>query len=188
MNTKAEHLEESENEAMEQYEAAPAADEAVNNDHEPKAESNDVPSVEEQLAKLQDEHLRLRAEYDNYRKRTLKEKSELIRNGAERSMIDLLPVVDDLELAIKNIEQVEEVSAVKDGIALIYTRFQDYLKKQGIARIETENKPFDEQFCEAIAVIPAPTEEAKGMIIDCVKTGYMLNDKVIRHANVVVGQ
>lgn len=143
---------------------------------------------EEKLSKLSDDYLRLMAEYDNYRKRTLKEKSELIRNGGEKVLKDLLPVVDDLDLALQNIEKAEDIDAVREGIRLIASKFTDYLSRQGVKAIETEGKPFDEELHEAIATFPAPTEEQKGQVIDCVKKGYTLNDKVLRHASVVVGQ
>lgn len=145
-------------------------------------------SPEQKLSKLSDDYLRLMAEYDNYRKRTLKEKSELIRNGGEKVLKDLLPVVDDLDLALQNIEKAEDIDAVREGIRLIASKFTDYLSRQGVKAIQTEGKPFDEELHEAIATFPAPTEEQKGQIIDCVKKGYTLNEKVIRHASVVVGQ
>lgn len=145
-------------------------------------------STEEKLSKLSDDYLRLMAEYDNYRKRTLKEKSELIRNGGEKVLKDLLPVVDDLDLALQNIDKAEDITAVREGIRLIHSKFVDYLSRQGVKAIETEGKPFDEELHEAIATFPAPTEEQKGQVIDCVKKGYTLNDKVLRHACVVVGQ
>lgn len=145
-------------------------------------------SPEQKLSKLSDDYLRLMAEYDNYRKRTLKEKSELIRNGGEKVLKDLLPVVDDLDLALQNIEKAEDIDAVREGIRLIASKFTDYLSRQGVKAIQTEGKPFDEELHEAIATFPAPTEEQKGQVIDCVKKGYTLNEKVIRHASVVVGQ
>lgn len=141
-----------------------------------------------QLVALNDSHLRLMAEYDNYRKRTLKEKSDLIRNGGEKVLTELLPVIDDFERALENITETSDAAAVKEGVELIYTKFMDYLQRQGVRRIETAEQPFDADLCEAIAVIPAPTEAQKGMIVDCVKSGYTLNEKVIRHAHVVVGE
>lgn len=145
-------------------------------------------SLEQQLAKLNDTHLRLMAEYDNYRKRTLKEKSDLIRNGGEKVLRELLPVVDDLDIALANIDTAEDMEAVKEGIRLIYSKFTDYLSRQGIKPIETAGVNFDEELHEAIATFPAPSEELKGKVIDCVKKGYTLNDKVLRHSSVVVGQ
>lgn len=156
-------------------------------------------TVEEQLTKnleeaqqtiddLKDKHLRLSAEFDNYRKRTLKEKAELIKNGAEKTLSAILPILDDFERAIKNMEASEENKAMKEGVELIYTKFLKVLGQEGLQKIETEEKDFDTDFHEAIAMIPAPSEELKGKILDCVQTGYMLNDKVIRHAKVAVAQ
>lgn len=145
-------------------------------------------SVEEELARLKDTHLRLMAEYDNYRKRTLKEKSELILNGGEKVLTALLPVIDDLDLALSNMEKAEDVEALREGMRLIYNKFTDYLVRQGVKVIETTESSFDEELHEAIATFPAPSEELKGQIIDCTKKGYKLGDKVIRHAQVVVGQ
>lgn len=150
--------------------------------------SDQEPTLEEQYAQLQDAHLRLMAEYDNYRKRTLKEKSELIRNGGEKVLRDLLPVVDDLDIALANIASAEDIEAVREGIGLIYNKFIEYLSRQGVKSIETSECAFDEELHEAIATFPAPNEELKGKIIDCVKKGYTLHDKVLRHASVVVGQ
>lgn len=146
------------------------------------------PSLEEQYARLQDTHLRLMAEYDNYRKRTLKEKSDLILHGGEKVLLALLPVIDDLDIALANMDKAEDINALREGMKLIHSKFVDYLQKQGVKAIETQEAPFDEELHEAIATFPAPTEELKGRIIDCVKKGYTLGDKVIRHASVVVGQ
>ena len=156
-------------------------------------------SVEEQLLKeldekqkevdeLKDKHLRLSAEFDNYRKRTLKEKAELIKNGAEKTLTAILPILDDFERALKNLEASEETKAMYEGVELIFNKFNKVLNQEGLHMIETKDKEFDTDFCEAIALVPAPSEEMKGKILDCVQTGYMLNDKVIRHAKVVVAQ
>ena len=140
--------------------------------------------IEEQ----KDKHLRLQAEFDNYRKRTMKEKAELILNGGEKSISSILPIVDDFERALKNMETAEDVAAVRQGVELIYNKFMTVLGQNGVKIIETKELPLDTDFHEAIAVIPAPIEELKGKILDCVQTGYTLNDKVIRHAKVVVGE
>ena len=156
-------------------------------------------SVEEQLANMlaeeqqmvneeRDKYLRLSAEFDNYRKRTLKEKAELIKNGGEQTLTAILPVLDDFERALKNMEASEETKAMKEGVELIFSKFQKILGQEGLQKIETEGQPFDTDFHEAIALIPAPSEELKGKILDCVQTGYMLNEKVIRHAKVAVAQ
>lgn len=140
--------------------------------------------VEEQ----KDKYLRLSAEFDNYRKRTMKEKAELILNGGEKSLSSILPVVDDFERALKMMETATDVNAVKEGVELIYNKFMAVLAQNGVKVIETKDQPLNTDFHEAIAVIPAPTEEQKGKILDCVQTGYTLNDKVIRHSKVVVGE
>ena len=156
-------------------------------------------TVEEQLANMlaeaqqmvseeRDKYLRLSAEFDNYRKRTLKEKAELIKNGAEKTLTAILPVLDDFERALKNMEASEETKAMKEGVELIFCKVQKILGQEGLQKNETEGKEFDTDFHEAIALIPAPSEELKGKILDCVQTGYMLNDKVIRHSKVAVAQ
>ena len=156
-------------------------------------------TVEEQLANMlaeaqqmvneeKDRYLRLAAEFDNYRKRTLKEKAELIKNGGEKTLTAILPVLDDFERALKNMETSEETKAMKEGVELIFSKFNKVLAQEGLQKIETEGKEFDVDFHEAIALIPAPSEDLKGKILDCVQTGYMLNDKVIRHAKVAVAQ
>ena len=156
-------------------------------------------TVEEQLANMlaeaqqmvneeKDRYLRLAAEFDNYRKRTLKEKAELIKNGGEKTLTAILPVLDDFERALKNMEASEETKAMKEGVELIFSKFQKILGQEGLQKIETEGQAFDTDFHEAIALIPAPSEDLKGKILDCVQTGYMLNDKVIRHSKVAVAQ
>lgn len=151
-------------------------------------ESATEPSLEDELARLKDTHLRLVAEYDNYRKRTLKEKSELIRSAGEKVLREILPVVDDLDIAMANIESSEDVEGVREGIRLIYGKLGEFLARQGVKPIEAKDAPFDEELHEAIATFPAPSEELKGKVVDCVKRGYTLGDKVLRHASVVVGQ
>lgn len=141
-----------------------------------------------QVEDMKDKYLRLSAEFDNYRKRTLKEKAELIKTGGEKVISSILPVLDDLERAIKNMETSEDVAAMKEGVELIYNKFLKVLNENGVQKIETDNKDFNTDYHEAIALVPAPTEEQKGKILDCVQNGYTLNDKVVRHAKVVVGQ
>jgi len=141
---------------------------------------------EDELAKLKDSYIRLMAEYDNYRKRTIKEKAELIKNGGEKVLIGLLPVVDDFQRALENIDSAKDLDAVKEGVELIYNKFIAYLQQNGVKTIEALGEPFDADFCEAIATIPAQEEDQKGKVIDSIQTGYTLNDKVIRHAKVVV--
>lgn len=144
-------------------------------------------AAETKVAELQDKYLRQVAEFDNYRKRTIKEKAELILNGAEKTITAILPVLDDMERALKNMDKMEDVAAVKEGVDLIFQKFVKVLGEQGVKKIETENADFNTDLHEAIAQVPAPSDEMKGKIIDCVKTGYTLNEKVIRHSQVAVG-
>lgn len=150
--------------------------------------AQELEKANEQINEEKDKYLRLSAEFDNYRKRTIKEKAELILNGSEKSISSILPIVDDFERALKNMETATDVAAVKEGVELIYHKFISVLGQNGVKMIETKEKPLDTDYHEAIAVIPAPNEELKGKILDCVQTGYMLNEKVIRHAKVVVGE
>ncbi len=137
---------------------------------------------------LNDSYLRLMAEYDNYRKRTLKEKAELIKSGGESVLISILSVVDDMERGIKASEEATDIDAVKEGMALIHSKFLAFLKQHGINTIEAEGQPFDTDHHEAIATVPAPEEGLKGKVLDCVQKGYFLHDKVIRFAKVIVGE
>lgn len=150
--------------------------------------SGEMEALKKKCDELNDAHLRLMAEFDNYRKRTLREKAELIKNGGEASLSRLLPVVDDFERAMQNMRTAEDVKAVEEGVELIYNKFMAYLAQQGVKPIEATGKPFDTELFEAIATVPAPEAEMKGKVIDCVQTGYTLNDKVLRHAKVVVGE
>lgn len=152
-------------------------------------------SVEEQLQKAQEEiqhlkenHLRQLAEFDNYKKRTLKEKAELILNGGEKVLTAFLPVLDDLARAQENIEKNQDHNTLKEGVDLIVKKLYKVLGEQGLTVIEAEGQPFDTDYFEAVALVPVEDDAQKGKIIDCVQTGYKLNDKVIRHAKVVVGQ
>jgi molecular chaperone GrpE len=137
---------------------------------------------------LNDKNLRLMAEFDNYRKRTLKERMDLLKTAGEKVLVDMLPLVDDFERGLKAMETSDDVQAVKDGVDLIYSKFISFLLQNGIKAIPTENQTFDTQFHEAITTFPAPSEELKGKIIDCVSKGYTMNDKVIRFSKVVVGE
>jgi molecular chaperone GrpE len=143
---------------------------------------------EEKYAALNDSHLRLMAEYDNYRKRTLREKADLIKSGGAAVLENLLPVIDDFERAIGTLQTTEDLPSVVEGVKLIYNKFVSYLSQQGVKEIEAVGQPFDTEQFEAIAAIPATEEDMKGKVIDCVQTGYMLYDKVLRHAKVVVGE
>lgn len=187
---------EEQKEQKEQQESQETANAQVETDteNEVNQETEKELSVEEQLEaskkeieELNDKLLRKIAEFDNYRKRTLKEKTELILNGGEKTIVAILPVIDDMERALKNMQNADNVTAVLEGVELIYKKFMDILGKQGVSVIETKDADFDVDIHEAIAQLPAPTEELKGKVMDCTLTGYKLNDKVIRHAQVVVG-
>ncbi len=142
----------------------------------------------EKITTLEDKYLRQAAEFDNYRKRTIKEKAELIKNGGEKAIESILPVLDDFERAIQNMSKDESNAEVLTGIELIFNKFIGTLKQNGLQKIETEGASFDTDYHEAIALVPTPDESLKGKVLDCVQTGYTLNDKVIRHAKVAVGQ
>ena len=163
------------------------AENAVPMTHE-EALEKELETAQETIEEQKDKYLRLSAEFDNYRKRTMKEKAELILNGGEKSLSSILPVVDDFERAIKTMETATDVQAVKEGVELIYNKFMATLAQNGVKVIETKDQPLNTDYHEAIAVIPAPSEAQKGKILDCVQTGYTLNDKVLRHAKVVVGE
>ena len=150
-------------------------------------------TVEEQLEaakkeveQYKDKYLRAVAEFDNYRKRTLKEKAELLLNGSEKAVCAFLPILDDFERAIA--DKTEDVNAIKEGVQIIFNKFNKTLESLGVIKIETEGKDFDVDFHEAVAMVPGMGDDKKGKVIDCVQTGYQLNDKVIRHAKVAVGQ
>ncbi len=151
-------------------------------------QSSELDAANAKIAELNDKYLRQVAEFDNYRKRTMKEKAELIKNGGERVMESLLPVLDDFERALANMGKDESAKDILTGIELIHNKFIGILKQNGLQKIETENADFNTDYHEAIAMVPAPTPELKGKVIDCVQTGYMLNDKVLRHAKVAVGE
>ena len=180
------NVEETQNTAEEQPQND-QAEEAAPLTHEEQLEK-ELEDAQAVIEEQKDKYLRLSAEFDNYRKRTMKEKAELILNGGEKSISSILPIVDDFERALKNMETATDVAAVKEGVELIYNKFMSVLGQNGVKVIETKEQPLDTDYHEAIAVIPAPNEALKGKILDCVQTGYILNDKVIRHAKVVVGE
>jgi len=151
-------------------------------------EEQKIEELSLKVSELNDRYLRLTAEYDNYRKRTLKERMELMKSAGEGLLKGLLPVVDDFDRAIAHLDEASDLVAVKEGIDLIYNKFQDFLKQNGVSEIEAKEKDFDTDLHEAITNIPAPTEDMKGKVIDCVEKGYMLNDKVMRFSKVVVGE
>lgn len=143
---------------------------------------------EEQAKEWQDKYMRLSAEFDNYRKRTLKEKTDLIKTANEDLLRDILSVVDDFERGINTIDKSEDLNALRDGIHLIYDKFNAFLKQKGVVEIEAQEKDFDLDLHEAMTKIPAPSDDLKGKVVDVIEKGYLLNDKVIRYAKVVVGE
>lgn len=153
-----------------------------------EAEKDPLEAANEQITELKDKYLRSVAEFDNYRKRTMKEKAELIVNGAEKAVSAILPVMDDMERALATAEKTEDVEALKEGMKLIFQKFEKCLKGLGVNKIDTKDADFDTDFHEAVAMVPGMGDDKKGKVLDCVQTGYTLNDKVIRHAKVAVGQ
>ena len=140
------------------------------------------------MADINDKYVRLSAEFDNYRKRTLKERMELLQSAGEKTLVNILPVMDNFERALQSLEISTDVTALKEGVHLIYSNFKDFLKQNNVKEMECINTTFDADLHEAITKIPAPSEEMKGKIIDCVQKGYQLNEKVIRFPKVVVGE
>lgn len=167
--------------------------EETNEPQEQPQLSEEEPQTEEenlakQLEELKDKYLRTVAEFENFKRRTLKEKTELILNGGEKAITAILPIIDDMERAIENAHKQACVDAVEEGWELIYKKLLSTLEGMGVKKIEVEDKDFDVDFHEAVAMVPGMGDDKKGKIIDCVQTGYTLNDKVIRHAKVAVGQ
>ncbi len=158
------------------------------------AEEAKEPTIEEKLtaaetriAELEKDRLYKQAEFDNYRKNMMKDKADLILNGGRKVLETMLPVMDDLELALQHISETNDIEALREGIELIHKKFLDVLKSHGVAQIVTLDKDFNTDFHEAIAQIPSTSDEMKGKVIDCTKKGYTMNDKVLRFAQVVVG-
>lgn len=147
-----------------------------------------VETLKAELETLKDKYLRTVAEFDNYKKRTLKEKTELILNGSEKTVTTFLPILDDMERAITNAGKSTDITAIEEGWELIYNKFIKQLDSIGVKKIETNDADFDVDYHEAVAMVPGMGDDKKGKVIDCVQTGYTLNDKVIRHAKVAVGQ
>jgi molecular chaperone GrpE len=151
-------------------------------------DSEKIKELEEVIDQKNDQFIRLQAEFDNYRKRTLKEKMELTKSAGESLLVNILPLVDDFERALDSMKESKKDDPVKQGLDLIYKRFIDFLNQNGVKEIEAAGQEFDTDLHEAITKIPAPSEELKGKIVDVVQKGYMLNDKVIRYAKVVIGE
>ena len=160
--------------------------EKSNKESEDKEETDPLTIVQEEDEKWKDKYIRLAAEFDNYKKRTLKEKSELILNGSEKTISTILPILDDFERALA--DKTEDPKTIKEGFDLIFKKFLKALETLGVNKIETDDADFNVDYHEAIAMVPGMGDDKKGKVIDCVQTGYKLNDKVIRHAKVAVGQ
>ena len=167
-----------------------AESETAENNEESDEETTDDPleKAQAEIADLKNQLLYKVAEFDNYRKRTLKEKAELILNGGEKTVQAILPVIDDMERAIENGEKTEDIAVLREGMELIYQKFMKVLEGIGVKKIETTDADFDTDMHEAVAMVPGMGDDKKGKVIDCLQTGYMLNEKVIRHAKVAVGQ
>ena len=185
---KAENIEEDINQSAIKDDETQSMSENDNNENNQdlNSEAEKLNVVKEELKQLKDNYIRKVAEFENYKKRTLKEKTELILNGSEKTVIAILPILDDFERAIS--DKSDDPKAIKEGMQLIFNKFNKILESIGVNKIETEGKDFDVDYHEAVAMLPTPDDDKKGKVIDCVQTGYTLNNKVIRHAKVAVGQ
>ena len=185
-----ENLENSEHtESAERAGSDESTENAENSDQSETSEEKDpLEAALAEIEELKTQILYKTAEFDNYRKRTLKEKAELILNGGEKAVSAILPVIDDMERAIDNGEKTDDPAVLREGMELIYQKFMKALESLGVKKIDTENADFDTDLHEAVAMVPGMGDDKKGKVIDCLQTGYQLNDKVIRHAKVAVGQ
>lgn len=165
----------------------PVSEETEETAAQPNQEADKIAELERQCADLADKNLRMMAEFDNYRRRTNKEKLDLMKTAGEGIFRDILPLIDDFERAKAAMQQTDDINSIREGIDLIYSKFMSFLEKNDVRPIDTENATFDTEFHEAITTIPAPAEELKGKVIDCTQKGYTLGEKVIRYAKVVVG-
>jgi len=177
-----------ENSNVEEPEATPEEETAEQAEEAAAEEKDPLEAAQEEIAQLKEQMLYKAAEFDNYRKRTIKEKAELLLNGAEKTVVAILPVIDDMERAIAEGQKTDDPVVLREGMELIFHKFQKVLEGLGVKKIETEKQDFNVDVHEAIAMVPGMGDENKGKVIDCVLTGYTLNDKVIRHAKVAVGQ
>ncbi len=164
------------------------AGDSVSSNNEPSEEQDPLEAAQAEIEQLKTQILYKTAEFDNYRKRTLKEKAELILNGGEKAVSAILPVIDDMERAIENGEKTDDPAVLREGMELIYQKFMKALEGLGVKKIDTDEADFDTDLHEAVAMVPGMGDDKKGKVIDCLQTGYQLNDKVIRHAKVAVGQ
>lgn len=185
---KKETRKQNEEEELHEVEDVREEKEAVKEETAKEGEKGQVQELEEKLEALNDKYLRLSAEFDNYRKRTLKEKMELTKSAGEKVLSGILPVMDNFERALKSMETAKDVPALREGVELIYSNFKDFLSQNGVKEIECLHADFDPELQEAVTKIPAPAEDLKGKVVDCIQKGYILNDKVIRFPKVVVGE
>ena len=175
-------------ETAEAAETAETAETADTEKQEPAEEKDPLQAAQEEIEQLKTQMLYKTAEFDNYRKRTLKEKAELILNGGEKAVSAILPVIDDMERAIENGSKTDDPAVLREGMELIYHKMMKALENLGVKKMETEDADFDTDMHEAVAMVPGMGDDKKGKVIDCLQTGYTLNEKVIRHAKVAVGQ
>lgn len=182
-NQKEEHLHDDEKIQSDNGEVALESEEIVAETIE-----EDYEALQEKCNELNDKNLRLMAEFDNYRKRTLKERIELIKTANEKILVDILPLVDDFERAMDAMKSTDNADAVKEGIELIYSKFIKFLEQNGVKEIPTKDETFNPEHHEAVTLFPAPSEDMKGKIVDTLSKGYTLDDKVIRFPKVVVGE
>ena len=178
-------VEEETDKEAENYSAEETTEEKA---EEAEEEKDPLEKAQEEIAELKDKWLRSVAEFENYRKRTLKERAELILNGGEKFITSILPVLDDMERAIENGTKTDDPEVLREGMTLIYQKFMKTLETQGVSKIDTADADFDTNLHEAVAMVPGMGDDKKGKVIDCLQQGYKLNDKVIRHAKVAVGQ
>ncbi|MBO5580320.1 MAG: nucleotide exchange factor GrpE [Prevotella sp.] len=192
------HLEEEDTQKEEEIVESENSESAENSEGSENADNSETPetpeekdpleAAQEEIEQLKTQILYKTAEFDNYRKRTLKEKAELILNGGEKAVSAILPVIDDMERAMENGEKTDDPAVLREGMELIYHKFIKALEGLGVKKIETKDADFNTDLHEAVAMVPGMGDDKKGKVIDCLQTGYQLNDKVIRHAKVAVGQ
>ncbi len=181
-----------ENNKAQEPQAEIADNEEKAGDKKKKSKKNTIEDkfqeLEEKFIELTDRHLRLQAEFDNYRRRTMREKADLIKSGGESVLTGILPIVDDFERAIQSLNEIPEDDPGKKGTLLIYSKFREFLKQNNVKEVDALNQEFNVDLHEALTKIPAPEEKLKGKVVDVIQKGYVLNDKVIRYAKVVVGE
>lgn len=189
---KKEHIDQQENmNTVEELENTTESSENQETQQESTAstpEEDELTKLKKDSSELKDKFLRLAAEFDNYKKRTLKEKIEMMKSAAQDTVSSLLPVLDDFDRAKKNADDENSAESFSEGVSLVYQKLYNVLKQKGLQPMETNGQPFDPEFHEAITEIPAPSDEMKGKVVDTIEKGYLLNDKIIRHAKVVVGK